>query len=110
MAKATPTKKPPAKRKPAAPKAAAAAAAPAEEQAPERAELPQIPKPQFSIALAHPGEDVPEGGRRFGCPSCGAKHDVVRTDVAPGQGGTWALQDFKCAADCGYSAATQPVT
>src|SRR5260221_6383953 len=65
--------------------------------------------PQFSIALSAPGEDIPAGARRLSCPDCGAKHDVVRNDVAPGQGGTWSVPDFKCLAPCGYQAASQPV-
>lgn len=63
----------------------------------------------FSIALAQPGEDIPDGGRRVSCPDCGAKHDVVRTDVAPGQGGTWTVPAFTCAAGCGFQRAGFPV-
>lgn len=66
-------------------------------------------RPQFEFGLSQPGEDVPDGARRFGCPDCGQKHDVVNTRAVPGQGGTWSVPDFKCLAGCGYSAAVQPV-
>lgn len=91
--------------------AAAAAAEEAKAAGDTVAEVrPTERKPEFSISLAKPGDDVPEGGRRFGCPDCGAKHDIVRTDAAPGQGGTWSVPDFACLAPCGYSAVSQPVT
>lgn len=84
-------------------KAKADKAAPADETRVASAESP------FSIGLASPGEDVPDGGRRVSCPDCGAKHDVVRTDVAPGQGGTWTVPAFTCAAGCGFQRTDFPV-
>jgi len=100
MAKATKTK--------AAPATKAAAAKPAR-KAEKAAAAAKAEVPPYSIALAAPGDDVPENGRRIGCPNCGAKHDVVPADPRPGQGGTWSVPDFQCLAPCGYTAAVFPV-
>lgn len=64
---------------------------------------------RFSIGLSEPGADIPDGARRVSCPDCGAKHDVARSDVAPGQGGTWTVPQFTCAAGCGYAHTDFPV-
>lgn len=86
-------------------KAAKAPPAPTAATAVTEAELPP-----FSIALAQPGEDLPDGARRFPCPNCGAKHDAVRTDERGGQAGTWTVPQFTCVAGCGYAATSFPVT
>jgi len=99
-------------KKAAAPKPAAPSAdqndadVPAAVPAEERLEL----RPKFEVGLSQPGEDAPLGARRFSCPDCGAKHDVIRVDAVDGQAGTWTVENFKCVAGCGYIAAQQPVT
>lgn len=97
MAKGTTVKRPPRR----GGKTAAAASAPTA--------APAKPKQEYEIALSTPGEDVPQNGRRMGCPSCGAKHDFVRPEHQAGQGGTWTVPDFKCLAPCGYEVVALPV-
>lgn len=87
--------------------------------APKKKAAPRVtaaPAPQpaeevqpFEIALSTPGEDIPDGGRRLGCPSCGAKHDFVKAGHQAGQGGTWTVPNFKCLAPCGYEVPALPV-
>jgi len=60
----------------------------------------------MTLQLAAEGEPA-EGARRFGCPNCGAKHDV--TYPAGQTPGTWAVS-FACLAGCGHALGVIPVT